>query len=338
MIPAWFYVFLICFYTLYPPYVTADNDDDQILPLSEPASIENQLDGAVELTPEQQVLAGLQTRWISKSEYQPDYPVYGICLDLSPLLEFQSLYLTRQAELDAARARLSASEQAIRRIKNLHQNESASTRQLQSQQSQWQTDKADFIASQQRFHALKQNAKLRWGSWLTDQLTHSSDDFFPQLIEGKLRLLQISLPSGRELPDGIAVPVANDGIRHHAQSAQPVAELPQIDSLSQGRQYLLTTTDTAIRPGMKISAWIRESNSVQSGIIVPFSALGWHLGEPFVFVKTDEQTFLRQTVSSPLKTASGYFIHDVTDAEIVISGTQLLLSYEFRAQIPDEDD
>ncbi len=336
-----FSVLSICFYTFYPLYVTADDDDDQITQTSELKTDTTERLGLIKLSLEQQTLAGLQTQKVQLGNYQPDAPVYGHCLDVSPLLEFHRQYLAQRAEVDAARTRLSTSEQAIQRIKNLHQNESASTRQLQTQQAQWQTDKAAFIASQQRLYALKQNAQLRWGSWLTNQLTDTETDFPSRLLQGEIRLLQISLPAGRQLdPEVTSVPIASDGQRSNAQSAQSVAELPQVEPLSQGLQYLLTTTDAHIRPGMKISAWIPESSPSQSGVIVPFSALGWHLGEPFVFVKTDEQTFLRHPVPSPLTTASGYFISGSIEpeTEIVTSGTQLLLSYEFRGQIPDEDD
>lgn len=91
---------------------------------------------------------------------------------------------------------------------------------------------------------------------------------------------------------------------------------------------------------MNITAWIPQQKQSQLGVIIPQSSLAWHLGQAFVFIKIDEEHFSHRTIHNPVKVSKGYFImNDIKDGEeIVVMGTQMLLSHELRFQIPDEDD
>jgi hypothetical protein len=65
----------------------------------------------------------------------------------------------------------------------------------------------------------------------------------------------------------------------------------------------------------------------------------WHLGQALVFVKVADQQFASRVVSAYSKTVGGYFVRSTLKAgeEVVSTGAQMLLSQEFKGQIPAED-
>ena len=54
----------------------------------------------------------------------------------------------------------------------------------------------------------------------------------------------------------------------------------------------------------------------------------------------DRVVAIGRNITQATKVANGYFIEKQlsADEELVTTGTQMLLSHEFRSQIPDEDD
>lgn len=64
------------------------------------------------------------------------------------------------------------------------------------------------------------------------------------------------------------------------------------------------------------------------------------MDQAFVYVKTAEEQFSRRPIEHYSPTAGGYFVASGLNAgeQLVVTGGQMLLSEEFRGQIPDEDD
>jgi hypothetical protein len=91
---------------------------------------------------------------------------------------------------------------------------------------------------------------------------------------------------------------------------------------------------------MNFTAWIPQQGNALTGIIIPESAIAWHLGQSFVFIKMGEEQFVHKNINTLIKVPNGYFISETIgdNDEVVVKGTQMLLSHEFRSQIPDEDD
>ena len=91
---------------------------------------------------------------------------------------------------------------------------------------------------------------------------------------------------------------------------------------------------------MRVAAWIPEQGENQSGVIIPKSALIWYMDQAFVYIKTDAEQFSRRTIDQYWATSDGYFVGGGINAgeQLVVTGGQMLLSEEFRGQIPNEDD
>ncbi len=293
------------------------------------------------LNADAQKISGLKTLKLKKVELQAESIRYGLAISIQPLLTMHQRYLSAKAKQTGAKARLTQAEKSILRLRTLHKNQAISTRKLQYQQSQWQSEQAIYHEMRYQRQLIIDVSKLQWGETLTHWATARDSAQFDALINGQSTLLKVTLAAGNSLPSQINhIAISPTGDRNSASSASFVSILPQVDAFSQGLQYLFITDSTKIKAGMSFTAWIPQQQQTQTGIIIPESSLVWHLGEAFVFIKTDEEHFTHRNITQAIKVAQGYFITEqLADGEqIVITGTQMLLSHEFRLQIPAEDD
>ncbi len=90
---------------------------------------------------------------------------------------------------------------------------------------------------------------------------------------------------------------------------------------------------------MRLIVWIPQSKTVQMGVRLPAESIIWYAGKPWAYVKLSEELFARRSVPRESELDDAWFVRDgfTTDEHIVVSGAQLLLSEEFRWQIPEED-
>ena len=334
------FVFLVYLLSIFATNVTASDinhgEDDHI----ESVQIING-QPVIFLDDEIQEMSGLEVLKLKQVEFQTEFIAYGKAINLSPLLTIRNQYLAASAQRIGAKARLTQAEKNISRLRNLHRDEAISTRKLQQQQSQWQSDKANYNANNYQSQLIINDSRLQWGEILTHWLTASHSEQFDKLINGETTLLRVTQPANSSTSfQANTIYINPTGNRSLAFAASFVCLLPQVDTFSQGLQYIFQTDNQAIKTGMNFTAWIPQQNHNQTGVIIPESSIAWHLGQAFVFIKVDEDYFAHRNISNPIKVANGYFIaSQISDGEeIVVTGTQMLLSHEFRSQIPDEDD
>jgi len=331
---------LICFLTLYFNNTLVLADDDDEAKIFETAQF---IDGQalIHIEEEVQSASGIKTQKLKAINFNPEFIAYGKAIDISPLLSLHNQYLSSLAKKTGAKARLNTAEKSISRLRQLHLGEAISTRKLQNQQSQWQSDKAIYDEMTYQSKIITSNSTLQWGAVVTGWLSDPNSNQLDSLLKGESTLLKVSLPADKLLSADVSqIFIDPSGNRNSALTASFVGQLPQINDISQGPQYLFLTDSVAIKIGMNFTAWIAQNNHSQTGVIIPKSALAWHLGQALVFVKVDEEIFAHRDITDVKKTTEGYFIAEqlVENEEIVTTGTQMLLSHEFRSQIPDEDD
>jgi hypothetical protein len=331
----------------------ADDDDNPMAKQPGSASL-----GTVFLSADVQSLSGLQTMTLAPASHRAEFTAYGKAVNIQPLIELRHRYLLALTERGAAAARFKQSEQNIRRQQDLYRDGATSKRNLQVQQAQWQTDKAQVDAGSVQGKAIAAEARLNWGDKLAEWALSSDSAQLNALLSGRKTLLQITLPVNKQLAGDIqSIDVEASGNRSEAGKAELVSPAPQPDTSAQGESYFFQTDgrrncfwqscgihtipgDNHIRVGMRVAAWIPEPGESQSGVVIPKSALVWHLDQAVVYVKTDAEQFSRRTIDRYSATTGGYFVgNGITAGEqLVVTGGQMLLSEEFRAQIPDEDD
>ncbi|MGZ5526903.1 MAG: efflux RND transporter periplasmic adaptor subunit [Methylomonas sp.] len=327
----------------------ADDDD-------KPAANTGQ--GAIVLAAKAQSASGLQTITLTSVSDHPEFAAYGKAVNIQPLMELRHRYLVALTERGGATARFKQAEQNIRRQQDLYREGATSKHNLQVQQAQWQTDKALFDASGVQGQAIIDEARLTWGSKLTEWALSADADQLSGFLSGKKTLLHITLPVNKQLASDIhSIEVEASGNRSQAIKAELISAAPQTDATAQGESYFFQTSgrrdcygqscgihtipgDNHIRTGMRVAAWIPEQGENRSGVVIPKSALIWHMDQAFVYVKTAEEQFSRRPIGHYSATAGGYFVGSgLSEGEqLVVTGGQMLLSEEFRGQIPDEDD
>lgn len=305
----------------------------------EPASTDRY--PVIELSREAQRMAGLQTMEARPVRHRPEFMAYGKAVNLQPLLALRHQYLQALTDGSSAQAKLIQSREGMKRVQDLLTHGVAPKRRLQEQQSQWRVDQSQVDASHYRLQAIVNEARLNWGEPLTGWAMTADSGHLDAFLSGQDILLQITLPSGRRLADGIrTIFVDAAGNRSKAREAGFVSQAPQTDAPIQGISYFFRTQAREILPGMSVSAWIPEDRAAVEGVAVPTSAVLWSMDQQFVYVKNGEKRFSRRLLETPAPMGDGYFISGtiLPGEQVVTVGGQLLLSEELRGKIAEDDD
>lgn len=330
VISAWLSTVLCCSLP-----VTAD--DDAPAPNLKAAT---DRDSIVTLGSPRQQLAGIRTQKLEAVTRQPEFLAYGTVLNLDPLLQLRQQYLAARSQQDAAQARYTEANQNLARTQNLHDQAIVSTRRLQEQQARRQSDKAGLDAASFQQQTLLAASRLEWGDALTEWFVQTPGPAAKAFLSQAAQLIQITLPPDRHLSSDVhSIAIDEHGHRDTVTQATLISASPRIDPVSQGERYFFKLENRHLPFGAHISAWIAANGQPQTGVIVPKSALVWHLGQALVFVKTAEQNFKHLVLSAYHPDPGGYFVTELQAGdEIVVTGAQTLLSEELKGQIPREDD
>ena len=295
----------------------------------------------IRLSTEAQKLSGIETVTLKPANYHAEFTAYGKAINIQPLLALHNRYLLAVTERSSAQAKFKQAEQNINRQQNLYRHGISSKRNLEEQQAQWQSYKAQVDATDFQGNAIINEALLLWGKELTDRAMSNDSEKLGAFLSGRQKLLQITLPTNKHLTDTIqTIYVEVSGNRDKAHKAELISVAAQTETAAQGESYYFQTGDKNIITGMNVTAWIPEQNAQIMGVIIPKSALIWYMDQALVYLKTAEETFSRRTIDHYSATANGYLIpHAIKPGEqIVTKGAQMLLSEEMRGQIPKEDD
>ncbi|OHX37611.1 hypothetical protein BJL95_13290 [Methylomonas sp. LWB] len=293
------------------------------------------------LTRSGQRLAGIVTRRLESSRRRSEFSAYGSVLNPEPLLAIRQQYLAAQVQQDSARAKFDESAHNLARTRDLHRQDIVSTRRLQEQQALWQADKSGLASSGYQQQAIAAASRLTWGATLTDWFTRPNHPQAEQLLTGQAQLLQITLPA--DAPVDLAVGKARiqaDAQRQTELSAEAIAPAPQVDPVSQGRRYFMLCRACRLPYGAPLTAWLPSTETGQTGVRIPASALVWHLGQATVFVKSADDRFSARPLLDYAADGLDYFVTAGLQAgeEVVTTGAQTLLSQQLKGTANSEGD
>lgn len=288
-----------------------------------------------------QARLGIKTLILKSADFQTEILAYGQVINIQPLLALHSQIRATEVEENIAAAKFKLAEQAIKRQQDLYHNEVASKRSLELQQSTWQTDKNLWLSAQIQHQAAYQQARLNWGDVLTGWLNRNHSATMEQLLSGRLKLLQINLQPNNHLSGDVQYIQADPaGIREQSKQAVLISAAPLAASGSQGESYFFQSRDERLLPGMRVTAWI-NSGIEESGVIIPDSALVWHLDQAWVYLKNGGNRFEHRIISRFTPAPGGYFVtgNIIKPGEsVVVEGAQQLLSAEHNLAQPQDDD
>jgi hypothetical protein len=142
----------------------------------------------------------------------------------------------------------------------------------------------------------------------------------------------------RRMPPSILV--ARDGDRTQARSALLVSPAPRTDDFIQGETFFFHADGEGLRVGMRVDAWIPVAEAKLTGVFLPTSAVVWHDGRAWAYVRQGSERFLRRELRGYQDRGGDWFVPSgIHPGEaVVIRGAQTLLSEEQRGAIPEEED
>jgi hypothetical protein len=293
----------------------------------------------IRVEPAAQERSGIETTRLPAAPYLDQVRAYGMVLDAARLTDLSNSYANAEAQLRTAQAKAAFSKAAFERAQKLYDNErSVSLALLQSAEAAFRTDEAGVGAAESQVRTLAATAHQEWGPVLGKSLVERSATV-TRLIERQDFLVQVTLAPGIRVPkSATAAAIESPGNRRAA--IMLVSPATRTDTRIQGLSFFyLVPAESGVLPGMNVLAFL-SSGAGSDGVVIPAEALVWWQDRPWVYRRTEPDTFVRIEIATDQPTpAGGYIDRNLgKDAEIVTRGAQLLLSEEFRAQIQVGDD
>jgi hypothetical protein len=297
---------------------------------------------AVSLTIEEQRYSGLHMALPERVSYRPELRAYGEVVNIQPLLKLRTRYFDALAELKIADARVQVSGQEYKRLSGLNaQGNVISESRVREAQSRWRVDTARLTAAEMRVANLRALTLQSWGRALTDLAFLEDSPRMRRLIDRKDVLIQVTLMPEQRLPStGRVAMIEQSGLRQRAREARLVSPSPRTNHRAQGKSWFYRMPATDLRTGTRVIAWIPRDRAPTTGLRLPAAAAVWYGGKPWIYVRVDEHLFVRRAVPRDNEIAGGWLATNGFNADepVVVGGGQMLLSEEFRWQIPEEDE
>lgn len=316
------------------------DDDDKAQIQSKPGKTLSTA-GNVRLSREQQHAAGIKVQILAETSQRPEFQAYAKVADIQPLLNLSTRQRALQAELTVTRTTLTASQKALARTARLHKEDAASARSLQQTQAQWSGDAARAAAAEQQLAILRTEALQQWGPTIAGWIFNQTDPALERLLLRQDVLVELALPPERSLPSGTEkIRLVRQGDQRLAIAGRLVSAAPRTGEITQGETWFAIAPSNALRTGMRLDAWVPTDAAAATGVEFPVDAVLWRGNKPWVYLQTGEDSFTRRLIPVYTDHSTTWFVSTgVKPGErLVINGAQLLLSEEFRGQIPDEND
>ncbi|MBI4620788.1 MAG: multidrug transporter [Desulfobacterales bacterium] len=294
------------------------------------------LDGesVVTLSRNEEIKSGIAVAPLQPVSHQEELKAYGTVMELRDLFDLYNSYVAGKAQVGKATASLDASQREYERLKPLHENNrNVSDKTFQAAEAAWRSNEADAHAAQEALHTINVAVRQRWGAVIAGWLVEKSP-VFNRLRQQQDVLIQIVLPQDiplKSAPQTALVQTTNGNL----SSAKLVSPSPRMDPRIQRMSFFyITSTQQGFLPGMNIIAYLPAGSRYQ-GVVVPAPAVVWRQGKAWVYVQKGTGQFIRSEISTETPVKDGWFVlKGITAGDrIVVRGSQLLMSEEFRSQI-----
>ncbi len=285
---------------------------------------------------------GIKTLKLVNTQLNPEIETFAVRVNLASLINTRKEYLNALAQQETASIKLQQSQRNFQRIKNLQRDQAISTRKLRDQQTQLKIDQTLFNTAQLQVSTIQLYTQEKWGKVLSHRFLSDGEPSV-DMMNILTRPLYLIYHPDQTAPSSKTIFLQAFGRRDKAQSASLIDHAAILDNHPQqtGTPYFYLSDQAAEGYHQRLVAWLPLKGNKVSGVVIPASALVWHLGQAFVYLQVDNDQFKRTEITQKkLIYTNSYFIqHELQPDDIVVSvGAQLLLSEEFRAQIPAEND
>jgi hypothetical protein len=297
---------------------------------------------AVKVSAESQEASGIAAQPLERALSEASAEVYGVVVNVQPLIELRARYVDAVANARALRAVAANGNTEYQRLRRLFEDDrNVSERAVQAAQAQLNADQARLAAAEQGARAAHDSIRAAWGAVLAAWATDPESSAFEALARQREALLQLTFPYDLQAHAGKApltlAPVSAAG---DARPARYVSPAPQSDATLPGVTYFYAASAQGLRTGMRVASRLKLGGQAREGVVVPAAAVVWHGGKAWAYVKASADVFVRKEVSTAEEQRDGWFDagHFEAGDEVAVSGAQLLLSEELKFQIRNENE
>lgn len=316
-----------------------NDDDDDDIPLRTEIH-----DGVLvlRLSLQQQQVSGLITEPAQTLQIDLEDKTFASVLSVDELLAAREQYQLIKAELAIVQTALNASKRVYERLKVLNEEAAnISKNKLDDARAQKALEESRVLKLKLELNSQKNTMQRKWGKILSHLALHKDADYFEDFLNQDKALLLMALKSEQLMPYGLdSVYISRSTSRMEAEPALVLSPAPNTDPVSQGESYFIQSSLKGLRPGMRLNVWIPKNTDSNEGVFIPDSAVVWHEGLPWAYVKSDDELFTRKALNNAIEIDAGWLVSENFEAgqQVLVQGAQQLLSEEFRSSIPDEDD
>lgn len=311
----------------------------------ESPSLVSEKDGisVVELTPETQTNSGISTSKIQPITHQGSIKTFGSVLAIDKLIEAKTQYVALTTELNIARSSTQQLQAQLHRLKTLNEDDkNVSDSAVQEAQAMMNANQAKIQAIQLQQANLRSSVQLMWGESLAQLITGGQvAPDLNRLLTRQNVLVQVSLPATANTPtSGSSIQISSLNERASTVKALYISPATNADISGIGKTYYYSAPAESLRVGMRVNVIQKDmTNGGDNGVLIPSSAVVWHGGKPWIYVKKQNNQFVRQPISTDTEMLEGWFNRGIPEgSQVVTSGAQLLLSEEFKYLIKNENE
>lgn len=289
--------------------------------------------GSVIVAPEAQQQSGLETATPAPTVLHPTASAYAVALDVRPLLAARRQASTAQAEARAAERAERVSRDEYERARKLFADDrNVSQKAMQAAEAAWRAAQGKLQAATAALHESQATALQQFGPVLAAGTAAPSADI-ERLAARREGLVQVVLPASSAQAAPATITLSAPG--YPTSRAQRISASPQGDPAAAGRPFLYRSEAT-YPSGLRLQADVPLAGSAVPGFLMPESAVVWYGNEPWVFVQSAGDRFVRKALKDAQATPGGVFTATSFGAQerVVTRGAQLLQSEALKPKTP----
>lgn len=295
----------------------------------------------VELTQAAQQLASIKSQSLMESFFTPELRAAAIVMPTQDLRLARSRCVEAEMSLRLAHINEQQISKELSRLRTLQQaTSSVALKEVNYAQTNLLLAQAELALKQQLTNNCYAEVRQQWPSPIADWVIKGGDEF-DLLMAREQSLIKVTLPVNQRLNPN----VTTVRWRHNTQpetggQAQRLAAAFMADPVLNGETWYFLNKASSLREGARLQVWVSSSESTLSGVIIPYQSIVWYAGQPWAYLRIDNQRFQRISLANGLNSIEGVHLQQglYPGDAVVTSGAQTLLSEEFKWQIHDEDD
>ena len=321
------------------------NDQNEVKKSNAYIKKENGIDEVI-ISKVVQINSGIKTDKIKPATHAKIITSYGNVLNLDVLIEQKNKLNDIKSQISILKHELLRDKKNYERFKSLNEdNKNISDKILQESLVALQTTEANLSKNEALVDGLEQSIRSQWGEKILAMIqSTSNNDILDFLLHDKARLVRITLSNSftNDAPKEInlfLIDSPNDQFL-----AKYFSEAPQLDKNLQGKTYFYVTFNNKLRFDSRLIVSASQSMNTHEStkyLFIPKESIVWNAGKAWIYLRIAEDKFIRKAVETNNEDNDGWMIKEdqiKENDEIVISGSQLLLSEEFKYQIKNEND